>query len=73
MKKWNTPVIEALDICATAGGPVYSDQTDGNVWWNPENGQWERPFGVSCDASGLAGDGVNCGNPMCGNCNPPTP
>ena len=72
MKKWNSPAIEALDICATAGGPVYSTETDGEVWWNPENGQWERPFGVSCTADPLQGVG-GCGNPMCAICNPPTP
>ena len=44
-KTWENATMEALEITATAGGPVLNDTQDGETWWNKDQNRWERPFG----------------------------
>ncbi len=44
-RTWENATIEALEITATAGGPVYNDTQDGEAWWNQAENRWEKPVG----------------------------
>ena len=43
MKTWNEPVMEELEINATAGGGLRSEKHDG-VWISWEHGEYEGTY-----------------------------
>ena len=45
MKKWENATMEALEINATAGGPILNDTQDGVTWWDSDKNAWQIPVG----------------------------
>ena len=48
-KTWENATMETLEITATAGGPIFNKNQDGEAWWNQGENRWEIPVGEKED------------------------